>query len=97
MRHRIQNVLKSLPPHISLIQEREAGNDVGRNIRQGELDRKNLRDILFANLQRIKESLRVLEEFSKLISARAAVGFKKIRYDMYIVEKEITKKLSSLK
>ncbi|MCX5693910.1 MAG: thiamine-phosphate pyrophosphorylase [Candidatus Omnitrophica bacterium] len=58
--------------------------------------RGNCKDIFWANIQRIKESLRVLEEFSKLINARAALGLKQLRYKTYEIEKESFKKISAL-
>ena len=96
LRHRIDTLLKNLPATIKLIKQRDASRDIGKNIYANELKRKDVRDIFFANMQRAKESVRVLEEFSKLININIAVGFKKIRYRIYELEKKIAQKISSL-
>jgi len=96
LRHSINKALTKLPPSTALIKERESLKDIGKNIYVNELKRKNIGDIFSANIQRAKESLRVLEEFSKLINKDAAVAFKKIRYEIYGLEKEAVKKISRL-
>ena len=45
-------------------------------------------DLLYANSQRVKESLRVLEEFAKLVNIKAAEKLKRLRYAAYEVEKD---------
>jgi thiamine-phosphate pyrophosphorylase len=96
IRHKINTTIRYLPRHLSLLQARKSSSDVGKNIYINELKRKNYRDIFFANVQRIKESVRVLEEFSKLMNRRAAVEFKKIRYDIYEIEKKVARKIAAL-
>ena len=88
IRHRIDALTKKLPLNSTdLLKGRESRRDVGKNIYINELKRKTLPDIFFANIQRVKESIRVLEEFTKLINRNIAVGFKQIRYDIYEIEK----------
>lgn len=96
IRHGIDKVVKCLPASIDLLQERKSSKDVGRNIYINELERKNFQDIFFANIQRVKESIRVLEEFTKLINKNLAVQFKKVRYDIYEIEKDAAKRISAL-
>ena len=96
VRHRLDSALKRLAPRIALIKHRNSLSDVGRDIYAGELKRKDLRDVFFANIQRTKESIRVLEEFSKLKDTGAAIGFKKLRYRVYEIEKSAVKKVASL-
>jgi thiamine-phosphate pyrophosphorylase len=96
IRHKIDALFKVLPSHIILLKERHSLTDVGRDIYIKELQRKNYQDIFFANIQRVKESVRVLEEFSKLINIKVAVELKKIRYAIYEIEKKVAEKLSSL-
>ncbi len=97
LRHKIDALAKGLPVTIKLVKQRDASKDVGRNIYVNELKRKNIQDIFFANMQRVKESVRVLEEFSKLININTAVGFKKIRYRIYELEKKIAQKFLPLR
>ncbi len=91
IRHKAEVILKFLPRNTELFKERESLGDVGRKIYINELKRRNYQDIFFANMQRAKESIRVLEEFSKLINKDIAVKFKRLRYDIYELEKKSLK------
>jgi len=97
IRHRTDAILKYLPKNTELILERESLGDVGRKIYVNELKRRNYQDIFFANIQRVKESIRVLEEFTKLINKNIAVRFKGLRYDIYEVEKKAAKRISPIR
>lgn len=97
IRHKIDTIIKRLPINLpDLLKTRESLKDVGKNIYINELKRNNLKDIFFANIQRVKESIRVLEEFTKLINKNLAVKFKKIRYDLYEIEKKAAKRIAAL-
>jgi hypothetical protein len=48
--------------------------------------------IFMSNMERAKESLRVLEECFKIIDEKVSVGYRKLRFDAYDVEKRIVKK-----
>lgn len=96
-RHRINIILKYLPRNLELFKERESFKDVGRKVYINELKRKNYQDIFFANIQRVKESVRVLEEFTKLINKDIATKFKGLRYDIYELEKKVADKISALR
>jgi len=91
LRHDVENAIKHLPDKLALVNERCSCKDVGKNIYVNELKRDCYKDIFFANIQRSKESVRVLEEFSKLINKKAAIEFKEIRYLLYEAEKKATK------
>ncbi|MFA5320263.1 MAG: hypothetical protein WBE75_03525 [Candidatus Omnitrophota bacterium] len=93
-RHCIDLLAARLNRGSRLISSRFTGEDVGRTVSaSGEFSRGSCRDVFYANIQRVKESLRVLEEFSKLKDARAAGGFKKARYRVYEIEKRAALKL----
>lgn len=96
LRHEIDTAVKGLAAYKDLLKERDSPKDVGRDIYINELKRRNLQDIFFANIQRVKESIRVLEEFAKLINKKCAIQFKKIRYDIYEFEKDAVKRISAL-
>lgn len=93
----MDSIIKILPAKARLLKERDSLKDIGKTLYMKELKRKDCRDILFANMQRVKESLRVLEEFSKLKDIRAAIRFKEARYYIYELEKKIDQRLSSLR
>jgi len=44
-------------------------------------------------MRRAQEAVRVLEEYSKVFAVTSAAAFKKIRYQLYIEEKRLLKKL----
>ena len=49
-------------------------------------------DIFMSNIERVKESLRVLEECFKIIDEKISRGYRKLRFDTYDAEKRIVKK-----
>ena len=94
--HKIDRLGSKIYSPANLLLQRRAQADVGRLNCRGETKRGNCKDIFWANIQRVKESLRVLEEFSKLIDVRVALSFKQLRYVVYEIEKESFKKISAL-
>ena len=96
IRHAIDSIVKQFSS-VDLLEVRSSLKDDGRTIYANELKRKNLQDIFFLFFQRVKESIRVLEEFAKLESWGLAVKFKRIRYDIYYIEKKVAKKVLSLR
>jgi len=78
-----------------LIAMRDSHCDVGRAVTTTpELTRKTVKDVFLANSQRVKESVRVLEEFLKLLDAQHAVACKEIRYQVYILEQKVLGRIS---
>ncbi len=102
LRHRITDILKKFSP--VLIKARDSNLDVGRNKVKDKKSRSGYRDLFLANLERAKESVRVLEEFSKLAdkeirdkaSSKTSGSFKRIRFRLYALEKEIIEKFPAL-
>lgn len=77
---------------------RESQSDVGRNIQtQAEYERKNDSEIVHANLARVTQALRTIEEVSKAIDVQVACQVEQIRYDMYTMEKAIWTTMNSVK
>lgn len=91
LRHRLTELLLQLNL-LKVIEFRDVKNDLGRCDEFVKVTHKNVEDIYFANSQRVKESVRVLEEFMKLIKPHITSDFKKIRYSLYAIEKDIIKK-----
>jgi hypothetical protein len=74
----------------SLLRSRDSATDAGRRIKNAnEFKRTGLKEILVSNFKRAEESLRVLEEMSKLLCVKAAAGFKELRYKTYEAEKSV--------
>lgn len=77
----------------TIVRSRDVTGDVGRPTTVSESRRGNIADIFYANTQRVKESLRVLEEFAKLSSGEPAEKIKALRYKVYGLEKKALKQL----
>lgn len=91
VRHQLTDIAGSLGVFQAL-GARDIGGDVGKQSTATELKRRTVADIFYANSQRVKESVRVLEEFAKLTDSRTARSLKRIRYRIYALEKEIAPK-----
>ena len=88
-RHQFQNVLQQFPMEQRLA-ARNTEYDVGTDISaEGEYERPTVDDILSANFSRLQESLRSLEEFSKMFDSQAARQFEQLRYQCYTLHKDV--------
>jgi thiamine-phosphate pyrophosphorylase len=77
-----------IEPLEALLESRDSIHDVLRPTMQSEMNRTDLKSILIANYKRAQESSRVLEELYKIVEPATSETFKKIRYEMYTLEKE---------
>ncbi len=95
IRHEITSLVRQLPLNESeFLSARDSEGDVGMNLNNASEDRRtDLSQIATANIRRSQESMRVLEECSKLYDASVALQFKKLRFQLYKLEKEILPKL----
>lgn len=92
LRHQLTRVAKNNFEEKKMLSFRDSQKDVGRE-GMGSLEKKraDLESIVQANLRRSQEAVRVLEEFGKLINEESALSFKKIRFQLYILEQQIIK------
>jgi len=90
-RHEIIDIAKQLPiSDDDLLSARDSVGDVGIEIRSNSEDsRTSICQIAYANIRRAQESMRVLEELSKLYNADVALKFKKLRFKLYDIEKQV--------
>lgn len=90
IRHQINILIKKVEPdYKKLLKARDSETDIGKNLNvKSEFKRKNLHEILIANFKRVQESLRVLEEISKLKNIEISHRFKNLRFKMYVLEKQ---------
>ena len=87
-RHRITVILSKLPVN-TLLKERNSDSDVGKKTYpREEGERANYREIALVNARRAEEGIRVLEEFSKLAASEMGEQFKKLRFEIYSLEKK---------
>jgi len=85
-RHEIINHFKSY----NLLTFRNIQKDKGKNLNtKDEFKRKNINEVIQSNCKRVQESSRVLEEILKVNDKKASGLFKKIRFFIYHLEKEI--------
>ncbi len=87
-RHALDMLTRALYPQ--LVSARDSQGDHGREV--PEKNRTRFQGLVAANLRRCAESLRVLEEFSKLFSASSGGKFKRLRFRIYDLEKAALKK-----
>lgn len=84
VRHQLSGTVKDVG---LLLASRNTKHDVGRQFAPGlEGTRK---DIIISNFRRVEESLRVLEEVSKILMPRKASIYKKLRFCVYNIEKRV--------
>ncbi|MDO4569874.1 MAG: thiamine phosphate synthase [Planctomycetia bacterium] len=74
---------------------RETRRDVGTTVsNETEFRRANIEAVLGANFSRLQESLRSLEEFSKISRPDLARVFEHLRYDSYTIERLVFSRFS---
>lgn len=70
------------------LEARDTAGDPGRDsMSPSEGSRRNLYEILLSNFRRAEESLRVLEEVTKLVDVGLARSLKRTRFRVYDLEK----------
>jgi hypothetical protein len=87
IRHELTEILAGLD-FLKVLEARHIQGDVGRATTVSESKRKDINAVFCANTQRIKESLRVLEEVTKLIDAGISSRLKVLRYKVYALEQK---------
>ena len=93
LRHRCTQVILSFPiSYRSLVLARDSDEDVGK--RDVVFETKSIRwlDLLASNMKRTEESLRVLEESSKLLARAQSKRFQSLRFQLYELERKVFKK-----
>ena len=99
VRHSVSNIVKDLSVRSqALLESRDAKSDVGKLLKfDGATPKSDCIDIFSANIERVKESLRVLEEFFKLVDPDISARILVLRFKVYDIEKKVIKKISSLR
>jgi thiamine-phosphate pyrophosphorylase len=69
---------------------RNTPGDVGTSLtHEGEEQRQSIEQLLIANFSRVQEALRVLEEYSKLVTGGMSSSCKQFRYRVYTLESQL--------
>ena len=88
MRHELTGIIAELDIQ-KAIEARHIQGDVGRDTTISESKRVDIKAVFWANSQRVKESLRVLEEVTKLMDAKISSKLKVLRYKVYALEQKV--------
>lgn len=89
LRHDLTAALARLAPEL-LLASRETQHDVGTTLRTtAEEERSSLREVVTANLKRLQEALRSLEEYGKILDAGLGRDLEQIRYRAYTLERAL--------
>lgn len=93
MRHRVTQASFGFSvSYAKLLQTRHSQNDVGKTSSIVDKKKTHLSDVAAMNFKRTQESLRVLEEVSKLITPKLHQKFQTLRFECYELEKKILRK-----
>jgi hypothetical protein len=97
LRHRITKIAQESFDSDMLLLSRDSQGDVGaKGMGKSERKREDLKSIILANLRRSEEALRVLEEFGKLIRKESAEEYKKLRFKIYSLEKQMGQRIKRI-
>jgi len=97
LRYAVDRAAKLLPGG-KLLKARDSSGDVGRPERRGKIrPHGKVLDLLTANLRRVQEALRVLEEFSRLVHPAVGRSFGSLRFRAYSLEKAFHSKSEALR
>ncbi len=75
-----------------ILSERDTASDKTKFIDFTVRPGANISDIFMSNIERVKESLRVLEECFKIIDEKISMGYRKLRFNTYDIEKSVVRK-----
>lgn len=85
IRHKLEKISYLIYP--KLIKSRDVLRDIGKNVKEREIS--DVSSLILANFKRIQEALRVLEEYSKIVSQNTTHLFKRLRFEIYSLEKTV--------
>jgi thiamine-phosphate pyrophosphorylase len=88
VRHELTGIMAGLDLQ-KVLEARFIQGDVGRGTSISESKRNDVIAVFWANSQRVKESLRVLEEVTKLIDPAISINLKLLRYKVYALEQKV--------
>lgn len=91
LRHRTDEIFSYVKIE-DLLKSRDIESDFGKDTDE-IYQRENIKEFIVANLKRVQEGLRAIEEFSKSISPQLSKKYKENRFLSYQIEKEIISKL----
>lgn len=93
LRHSLSGILQPFTPHLHDARriEKDAGAGVST---ESERSRESILAVVRANASRLKESLRALEEYSKILDPGVGESLQNLRYEFYSLEQNLLHALS---
>ncbi len=89
IRHELTETLRAFPSSLRHA-ARDTRGDVGTDVSlPAEQSRSDSDAVLEANFKRVEQSLRSLEEYSKIAAPLAAAAFEQLRYRVYTLERAL--------
>ncbi|MDO5566432.1 MAG: hypothetical protein Q4G59_07225, partial [Planctomycetia bacterium] len=93
LRHEFASLTGRFPPELRM-NARATEEDVGTTIAaDGEYLRSSMNEVITANFARLEESLRSIEEFSKMVFPDVSPGVEQLRYYSYTLERQVFERL----
>jgi thiamine-phosphate pyrophosphorylase len=93
MRHDVTEQMMAIDTASALLGARDSESDVGASEPEPTAQ-PAVADVVMANIKRAQEALRCLEDYSKALDAARSEMFKKIRFELYALEKKLLPLLS---
>ena len=92
LRHQFSESERQLCTYIpKLIENRDSSSDIGEQIKTpSEQTRADVRAVAIANIKRVQEGLRVLDEYAKICHLEISVTFESCRYRAYEIESKLS-------
>ena len=89
----VRHLISKAIDRFEIVAARASEKDLGRSASfDKKIKAKTLENVIIANIIRMEESARVLEEFSKVVYPKSSATFKKARFLIYDLEKEFIRK-----
>jgi len=95
IRHKFSQGVIHYFPSIKLKSQRFVETDTGKDFDKKQ--KLNLKELIETNFFRVEESIRVLEEYSKIVNLESFPFFHNLRFEIYKIEKEVITKISRKK
>lgn len=98
MRHRVLLMVKNVPGGLNaLTGARDSARDVGaRSQLTSEMCREDYSQVVIANIKRVQEAARVLEEYGKLVNRKLSTEAKALRFQAYELERILLPRLNTV-
>ncbi|MEZ6093818.1 MAG: thiamine phosphate synthase [Pirellulaceae bacterium] len=96
LRHRFTEVIAPFN-HEDRFLNRDTENDVGTDVKtESEFQRESTHGVVQANMARVQQSLRTIEEYAKTLNVDVAKALEPLRYESYSLEKALLTTVLSL-